>query len=76
MALAGKGPTGNQILYLLGGTTTASTGDGALFASQHLNSPVLQMAITTTSTLDSVNLYLRSDVSGTNTNYKAIVTFT
>ena len=74
MALAGKGPTGNQILYMLGGTTTASTGDGALFAAQHLNSPVVQWAITTTSTTDSINLYLRSDVSGTVTNYKSIVT--
>ena len=55
MALATNKKYGNQLLTLLGGTTTASTGDGALYSIQHINSPVLQFAITTTSTIDSIN---------------------
>ena len=65
---------GEGMLTLIGGSTTTTTGDGALYSIQHLNQPVIQFALTTTSTLDSVNLYLRSDATGTVTNFKAIVT--
>lgn len=67
---AGNAVKGEGVLYMLGGTNTATTGDAALFSIQNINKPVLHYQIDDGETVDTVILFLRTDVTGVATNFR------
>lgn len=61
---------GDNIAYMLGGTSTATTGDAALFSIQNLNRPVLHYDLEDDETVNAIRLFLRTDVTGVVTNFR------
>ncbi len=74
MATVTNNTVHNRILVMIGGSATASTGTAALLSIANLNTPVLHFELDDNETITSINLFLRSDVSGAVTNYKKTIT--
>ena len=74
MATVSNKILGNQIITCIGGTATATTGDAAKVSIGNINIPVLHWEVDDGETITSINLFLRTDISGVTTNYKKAIT--
>ena len=73
MATVSQNVVHEKVLVMVGGSATATTGTAALISIQNINVPVLHFEVDDGETMTSINLFLRTAISGVVTNYKTTI---